>query len=83
MLGLQQEDGHLVAADGVGRAVVAAAAAAGDALGASASIQGAKVEEQGTSGKTAGAGRRRVAERRLGLQEEDRHLLARVAGATP
>src|SRR5271154_2484380 len=81
VLALEQEDRHLVAADGAGGAVVAGSAAPGDAL------VGQGLDPVGV-GRRAGhvaeeAGRavgRHVAEAVLALQEKHGHLLARYVG---
>src|SRR5690242_18959369 len=67
VLRLEQEHRHLVAADRILRAVVAAAAAAGDALGGERLDPVGERRRAGHVGERAGARRRRVAEAVLAL----------------
>jgi hypothetical protein len=83
VLGLQQEHRHLVAAHGILRAVVAAAAAAGDALG------GERLDPVGEGGRArhvaerARARRRRVAEAVLALSRKTAICWRSVGWSTP
>ena len=84
MLRLQQEDGHLVAPHRVRRAVVAAAAAAGDPLDRQGLDPVGEGGGAGDIGEDAGVqGGGRVADAVLALQQEDGHLLAQGRLSTP
>ena len=78
MLGLEQKNGHLVAADRVARAVVPAAAASGDARRReSLDPRGGEGAGRHVGEHGSGRGRRDVGRAVLRAQQEDGHLRAR------